>query len=84
MRNVLSKNGVHGSPAKLGPMTQNVGHTEMKQKAICVAALALLMIAPAARADVVWPAMFLETRLVTWWAISTGLVAEYLFVRPQM
>jgi len=25
--------------------------------------------------------MFLETRLVTWWAIATGLVAEYLFVR---
>jgi hypothetical protein len=32
-------------------------------------------------ADVVWPALFLEARIATWWAISVGLVVEYLFLR---
>ena len=32
-------------------------------------------------ADVVWPALYLETRLFSWWAIGVGLLAEYLFVR---
>jgi hypothetical protein len=32
-------------------------------------------------ADVVWPALYLETRLFSWYAIGIGLVAEYLFVR---
>lgn len=34
-----------------------------------------------ALADMVWPALFLELRLLSWWAIASGLVAEYLFVR---
>jgi hypothetical protein len=34
-----------------------------------------------AMADVVWPALFLEIRLLSWWAIASGLLAEYLFVR---
>ena len=29
-------------------------------------------------ADVVWPALLLEGRILTWWAILTGLVVEYL------
>lgn len=32
-------------------------------------------------ADVVWPALFLEQRLFSWWAIGAGLLAELLFVR---
>lgn len=32
-------------------------------------------------ADVVWPALFLEQRLFSWWAISLGLVVEFFFVR---
>ena len=32
-------------------------------------------------ADVIWPALLLEGRILTWWAIITGLVVEYLFVR---
>lgn len=34
-----------------------------------------------AGADMVWPALYLESRLVTWWAIILGLAVEYLFVR---
>jgi hypothetical protein len=32
-------------------------------------------------ADVVWPALFLEQRLFSWWAIGLGLVVEFCFVR---
>ncbi len=32
-------------------------------------------------ADVVWPALFLEQRLFSWWAIGLGLVVEFFFVR---
>jgi hypothetical protein len=32
-------------------------------------------------ADVVWPALYLEIRLFSWWAILVGLVIEYVFVR---
>lgn len=32
-------------------------------------------------ADVVWPALFLESRLFSWWAIGFGLVVELSFVR---
>ena len=32
-------------------------------------------------ADVVWPALFLESRLFSWWAIGLGLVVELFFVR---
>jgi hypothetical protein len=34
-----------------------------------------------AHANVVWPALYLETRLFSWWAICVGLLVEYLFVR---
>ena len=44
--------------------------------------VAALLASPAvAYANVVWPALYLETRLFSWWAISVGLVIEYLFVR---
>ncbi len=42
---------------------------------------ALLAMPAAAYANLVWPALYLETRLFSWWAISVGLVVEYLFVR---
>jgi len=32
-------------------------------------------------ADVVWPALLLEGRILTWWAILVGLIIEYFFVR---
>jgi hypothetical protein len=32
-------------------------------------------------ADMVWPALLLENRLLTWWAILVGLFVEYFFVR---
>jgi hypothetical protein len=32
-------------------------------------------------ADVIWPALLLEGRILTWWAILVGLVVEYFFVR---
>ncbi|MEW6563351.1 MAG: hypothetical protein AB1400_09000 [Pseudomonadota bacterium] len=33
-----------------------------------------------AQADVVWPALYLETRLFSWWAIGLGLMAEFFFI----
>ncbi|MFT5593924.1 MAG: hypothetical protein ACI8SR_002311 [Oceanicoccus sp.] len=41
----------------------------------------LLMFPVVVHANVVWPALYLETRLFSWWAISVGLLVEYLFVR---
>ena len=35
----------------------------------------------AAYANVVWPALYLETRLFSWWAIGIGLVIEFFFVQ---
>jgi hypothetical protein len=32
-------------------------------------------------ADVVWPALFLEERLLSLWVILSGLIVEYFFVR---
>ena len=32
-------------------------------------------------ADLVWPAVFLEQRLYSWWAIGLGLLIELFFVR---
>lgn len=32
-------------------------------------------------ADVVWPALFLEMRLLAWWAVAAGLIVELFFVR---
>ena len=32
-------------------------------------------------ADVVWPALLLEGRILTWWAILVGLIVEYFFLR---
>lgn len=53
----------------------------VKPYARSIIATALLLASSGAVADVVWPALFLETRLFSWWAIAVGLVAEYLFVR---
>lgn len=32
-------------------------------------------------ANVVWPALYLETRLFSWWAICFGLIIEYFFIK---
>jgi hypothetical protein len=34
-----------------------------------------------ATADMVWPALYLETRILTWWTIGLGLIIEFFFVR---
>jgi hypothetical protein len=53
----------------------------MKRPESLAIGMSALLMSSAASADVVWPALFLETRLFSWWAIAIGLVAEYLFVR---
>ncbi|MCX7099697.1 MAG: hypothetical protein NTV43_17530 [Methylococcales bacterium] len=42
--------------------------------------LSLLLIPLPAQADVVWPALYLETRLFSWWAIGIGFVIEFFFI----
>jgi hypothetical protein len=34
-----------------------------------------------ATAGMVWPALYLETRIFTWWTIGLGLLIEFFFVR---
>jgi len=53
----------------------------MKSHLRLILAASLLFVPFSAIADVVWPALYLETRLFSWWAIGVGLVAEYVFVR---
>lgn len=40
------------------------------------------MLSSVAMADVVWPALYLETRVLAWWTIALGLLVEFLIVRP--
>lgn len=42
---------------------------------------ALVLGTTAAHADVVWPALYLEVRSFAWWAISSGLLIEWLVVK---
>ena len=44
-------------------------------------AIAVALAPAAAKADVVWPALYLVIRLFTWWAVAAGLVVEYLVYR---
>ena len=32
-------------------------------------------------ADVVWPALYLETRMFSWWAITFGMIIEIIFIK---
>lgn len=41
----------------------------------------ILLIPTILLANVVWPALYLETRLFSWWAISFGLIIEYFFIK---
>ena len=41
----------------------------------------LFFLAIPAYGNMVWPALYLEMRLFTWWSISAGLLVEYLFLR---
>lgn len=43
--------------------------------------LALLTVPVLAHANMVWPSIYLEERMFTWWGIVLGLVIEYPFVR---
>ncbi len=52
----------------------------MKKTILAILILTLFFSVPA-YADVVWPALYLVSRMVSWWAILTGLIIEYLFVR---
>ena len=42
--------------------------------------LSSLLVSLPAQADVVWPALYLETRLFSWWAIGLGLLVEFFFI----
>lgn len=53
----------------------------MRASTTRTAYLAAVAIPSVAVADVVWPALYLETRLFSWWAIGLGLLVEFFFVR---
>lgn len=42
---------------------------------------ALCLLPTAAYANVVWPAVYLEARLFSWWAIAIGLLVEFFFIK---
>jgi hypothetical protein len=52
----------------------------MNNKNRLAIAVLVLLVPTAARADVVWPALYLETRLATWWSVSIGLLVELLVI----
>lgn len=54
---------------------------DSKKLIFLILCLFSLFIASPAHADVVWPALYLISRMATWWSISLGLLVEYLFVR---
>lgn len=39
---------------------------------------AILLFPSLVHADIVWPAMYLESRLLTWWVVLLGLAIEFL------
>lgn len=50
----------------------------IRKSLICIAALSA--ISTPAFADLVWPALYLESRILTRWAIGLGLLAEFFVV----
>lgn len=44
-------------------------------------ALLILAVSLAAHADVVWPALFMETRLLSVWVVALGLAIEWPVIR---
>jgi hypothetical protein len=44
-------------------------------------AIACAVVPAIAHADMVWPALYLVSRLFTWWAIAAGLLVEYVVIR---
>lgn len=44
------------------------------------ASLFLVLVITAAHADMVWPALYLENRLVSVWVIAAGFLVEWLFM----
>jgi len=42
--------------------------------------ITLLLLPSITYANVVWPALYLETRLFSWWAILCGLLVKFFFV----
>jgi hypothetical protein len=52
----------------------------MDNKKKLAIAVFFLLLPTVACADVVWPALFLETRLATWWSVSIGLFVEFLII----
>jgi hypothetical protein len=53
----------------------------MNKNTFLLAVLGVLALSTPARADVVWPGLILEMRMLSLWAIAIGLVVEYAFLR---
>ncbi|KHF24649.1 hypothetical protein BOV90_03500 [Solemya velum gill symbiont] len=43
--------------------------------------IAIILFPPVVYANVVWPALYLEIRLFSWWAIGLGLLVEFFYVK---
>ena len=46
-----------------------------------LAIASLVTLAAPAFANLVWPALYLETRLLSWWAIALGLLVEFVVIQ---
>ena len=54
----------------------------MNTRYLRLVSIALVLSLPhIALADIAWPALFLEQRLLAWYSIAIGLLGEWLFVR---
>ena len=61
------------------PLNSSVGRPMPRSLRLTWFPLSLLAFSTTARADMVWPALVLETRLLSWWAIGLGLLAWSVF-----
>ncbi|MFZ5774764.1 MAG: hypothetical protein ACOY3Z_04710 [Thermodesulfobacteriota bacterium] len=52
-----------------------------KKKKIAICVVFSILVATPSYADVVWPALYVVSRMVVWWVIVLGVLIEYLFVR---
>jgi hypothetical protein len=74
----------HSALHRRPPLNRSVGPGDrMRRQAARILAILTAWVATCkiARADVVWPALYLESRLFSLWAIPAGLLAEFAFLR---
>lgn len=56
----------------------------MKKAKLLIIVFMLVLFSTPCYANVVWPALMLEARIFSWWAISFALLIEYIYLRKVL